>query len=142
MPGYVFMHADVTDPDGYEKFKSLASAAIADHGGRCLVRGGAMQPLEGQWRSRVVLLEFPTYAAALAFYNSDAYQGGSPGPLALIHGKRASHGRGLGLLTARRRAGPAIRASGLTWTAPSVGDVDDRDRGPDQRDEDYLGRAH
>jgi uncharacterized protein (DUF1330 family) len=54
------MHADVTDPDGYEKFKSLASAAIAQHDGRYLVRGGAMQPLEGQWRSRLVLLEFPT----------------------------------------------------------------------------------
>ncbi len=40
MPGYVFMHADVTDPDGYEEFKSLAAAAIADHGGRYLVRGG------------------------------------------------------------------------------------------------------
>jgi uncharacterized protein (DUF1330 family) len=74
MPGYVFMHADVTDPDVYEEFKSLASAAIADHGGRYLVRGGAMQPLEGEWRSRAVLLEFPTYAAALAFYHSDAYQ--------------------------------------------------------------------
>jgi uncharacterized protein (DUF1330 family) len=77
MPGYVFMHADVTDPDGYEEFKSLASAAITDHGGRYLVRGGAMQPLEGEWGewgSRVVLLEFPTYAVALAFYNSDAYQ--------------------------------------------------------------------
>ncbi len=45
--GYLFMHADVTDPDGYEEFKSLAAAAIADHGGRYLVRGGAMQPLEG-----------------------------------------------------------------------------------------------
>jgi uncharacterized protein (DUF1330 family) len=74
MPGYVFMHADVTDPDGYEEFKSLASAAIAAHGGRYLVRGGAMQPLEGEWRSRVVLLEFPSYAAALAFYDSAAYQ--------------------------------------------------------------------
>jgi uncharacterized protein (DUF1330 family) len=74
MPGYVFMHADVTDPDGYEEFKSLAATAIADHGGRYLVRGGAMQPLEGQWRSRVILVEFPTYAAALAFYDSDAYQ--------------------------------------------------------------------
>jgi uncharacterized protein (DUF1330 family) len=62
------------DPEGYEEFKSLASAAIADHGGRYLVRGGAMQPLEGEWHSRVVLLEFPTYAAALAFYDSDAYQ--------------------------------------------------------------------
>src|SRR5215469_11356416 len=66
MPGYVFMHADVTDPEGYEEFKSLAAAAIADHGGRYLVRGGAVQPLEGEWRSRVVLVEFPTYAAALA----------------------------------------------------------------------------
>jgi uncharacterized protein (DUF1330 family) len=74
MPGYVFMHADVTDPDGYEEFKSLAAAAIADHGGRYLVRGGAMQPLEGEWRSRVVLLEFPTYVAALAFYDSGAYK--------------------------------------------------------------------
>ena len=70
MPGYVFMHADVSDPDGYEEFKSLAAAAIADHGGRYLVRGGAMQPLEGEWRSRVILVEFPTYAAALAFYDS------------------------------------------------------------------------
>jgi len=33
-----------------------------------------MQPLEGEWRSRVILVEFPTYAAALAFYESDAYQ--------------------------------------------------------------------
>ena len=74
MPGYVFMHADVTDPDGYEEFKSLAAAAIADHGGRYLVRGGAMQALEGEWRSRVILVEFPSYAAALAFYDSGAYQ--------------------------------------------------------------------
>jgi len=33
-----------------------------------------MQPLEGEWRSRVILVEFPTYAAALAFYDSHAYQ--------------------------------------------------------------------
>ena len=66
MPGYVLMHADVTGPGGYEEFKSLAAAAIADHGGRYLVRGRAMQPLEGEWWSRVVLVEFPTYAAALA----------------------------------------------------------------------------
>jgi adenylate kinase family enzyme len=33
-------------------------------------------------------------------------------------------------------------SSGLTRTAPRVGDVDDRDDGPDQRDEDYLGCAH
>ena len=89
MPGYVFMHADVTDPDGYEEFKSLAAAAIADHGGRYLVRGGAMQPLEGDWRSRVILVEFPTYAAALAFYDSDAYHHESPARSACVHRPQA-----------------------------------------------------
>ena len=105
MPGYVFMHADVTDPDGYEEFKSLAAAAIADHGGRYLVRGGAMQPLEGEWRSRAVLVEFPTYAAALAFYDSDAYQKARAGPPALIDRKRGRHGWHLRYLT--DRPGPA-----------------------------------
>ena len=68
------MTAEAPDPDGYEKFKPLASAAIADHGGRYLVRGGAIWPLEGQWRSRVVLVEFSPMQPTLAFYNSEAYQ--------------------------------------------------------------------
>ncbi len=74
MPGYVIMDAEVTDPDGYEEFKRLASAAIADHGGRYLVRGGALEVLEGEWHPRLVLLEFDTLDTALRFYNSDAYQ--------------------------------------------------------------------
>ncbi len=74
MPGYVIMDAEVTDPAGYEEFKRLAAAAIADHGGRYLVRGGALEALEGDWHSRLVLLEFDTLEAALAFYHSDAYQ--------------------------------------------------------------------
>jgi uncharacterized protein (DUF1330 family) len=74
MPGYVIMDAEVTDPAGYEEFKRLAAAAIADHGGRYLVRGGALETLEGDWHSRLVLLEFDSLETALAFYNSDAYQ--------------------------------------------------------------------
>ncbi|MGH9003512.1 MAG: DUF1330 domain-containing protein, partial [Acidimicrobiia bacterium] len=46
MPGYLIMDAEVTDPDGYEEFKVLAHAAIAAHGGRYLVRGGALEALE------------------------------------------------------------------------------------------------
>jgi hypothetical protein len=37
MPGYILMHADVTDPEGYEHFKVAAAKAIEDHGGRYLV---------------------------------------------------------------------------------------------------------
>ena len=74
MPGYVIMDAEVTDPGGYEEFKRLAAAAIADHGGRYLVRGGALDALEGDWHPRLVLLEFDSLEAALGFYRSDAYQ--------------------------------------------------------------------
>lgn len=74
MPGYVIMDAEVTDPAGYEEFKRLAAAAIADHGGRYLVRGGALDALEGDWHPRLVLLEFDSLEAALGFYRSDAYQ--------------------------------------------------------------------
>jgi uncharacterized protein (DUF1330 family) len=74
MPGYMLMHADVTDPVEYEQFKAAAANAIEDHGGRYLVRGGASTALEGDFGSRVVLLEFPSYDDALVFYRSTAYQ--------------------------------------------------------------------
>lgn len=74
MPGYLLMHADVTDPDGYEKYKDAVAQAIAAHGGRYLVRGGASAGLEGEFGSRVVLVEFSSYERALAFYDSDAYR--------------------------------------------------------------------
>jgi uncharacterized protein (DUF1330 family) len=74
MPGYILMHAEVTDPDEYEHFKVAAAKAIGDHDGRYLVRGGASTSLEGDFGSRVGLLEFPSYENALAFYRSEAYQ--------------------------------------------------------------------
>jgi uncharacterized protein (DUF1330 family) len=74
MPGYILMHAEVTDPDEYEHFKAAAAKAIEDHGGRYLVRGGASTSLEGDFGSRVILVEFPSYQDALDFYQSEAYQ--------------------------------------------------------------------
>jgi uncharacterized protein (DUF1330 family)/ketosteroid isomerase-like protein len=73
VPGYVIMNAEVTDPAAYEEFKQRAEAAIAAHGGRYLVRGGAVEVLEGDWLPRVVVLEFDSLDAALAFYHSDEY---------------------------------------------------------------------
>jgi uncharacterized protein (DUF1330 family) len=74
MPGYLLMHADVTDPEAYEHFKVAAARAVEAHAGRYLVRGGAGTALEGEFGSRVVLLEFPSYEDALTFYRSEAYQ--------------------------------------------------------------------
>lgn len=74
MAGYVIMNAEVTDPAGYEEFKRLAEAAIAAHGGRYLVRGGALEAPEGDWHPRLVLLEFASYEAAQGFYRSEEYR--------------------------------------------------------------------
>lgn len=73
-PGYLVLHGEVTDPDGYEEYKTGAQRLIAEHGGRYLARGGAATPLEGDWLPRFVVVEFPSYDAALAFYRSPEYQ--------------------------------------------------------------------
>lgn len=74
MPGYLILHGEVTDPDGYEEYKAKAQVMIAEHGGRYLSRGARAVPLEGEWLPRFVVVEFPSYDAALAFYNPPEYQ--------------------------------------------------------------------
>ena len=49
-------------------------ATIAQYGGRYLVRGGTVDPKEGGWSpKRVVVLEFPSMAQAQAWYASPEY---------------------------------------------------------------------
>ena len=43
-------------------------------GGRFLVRGGRFEAVDGASRQRNVVIEFPTYEAALACWNSPEYQ--------------------------------------------------------------------
>jgi uncharacterized protein (DUF1330 family) len=74
MPGYLILHGEVTDPDGYEEYKAGGQRLLAKHGGRYLARGGAVSRLEGEWLPRFVVVEFPSYDAALAFYHSPEYQ--------------------------------------------------------------------
>ena len=49
-------------------------ATMAPYGGRFLVHGGTVTPLEGTWDGDLVVLEFPDAAAARAWYDSPAYQ--------------------------------------------------------------------
>ncbi|MHA6627792.1 DUF1330 domain-containing protein [Pseudonocardia sichuanensis] len=74
MSGYVILNGEVTDPDAYEEYKAGAQQVVAEHGGRFLARGGAATVVEGEWLPRVVVVEFPSYDAALAFYRSPEYQ--------------------------------------------------------------------
>jgi uncharacterized protein (DUF1330 family) len=74
LPAYVIYQADVTDEARYEEYKAEAGKSVAAAGGKYLVRGGDGGPLEGELpATRTVVLEFPTRAAALAWYESPEY---------------------------------------------------------------------
>ena len=65
---------EVTDPIRYEEYKRLASAAIAAHRGRYLVRGGASEVLDGDWHPRrLVVLQFDSVEQARAWRASPEY---------------------------------------------------------------------
>ncbi len=71
---YVIADVDVSDPERYEGYKALTPAAVAAAGGRFVVRGGRREAMEGHWvPGRVVVIEFPSYEAAKAFYDSPPY---------------------------------------------------------------------
>jgi uncharacterized protein (DUF1330 family) len=72
--GYWVGHVDISDPDAYKKYQAANAAAFRKYGARFLVRGGQANVVEGQTRSRHVVLEFPDYASALACYQSTEYQ--------------------------------------------------------------------
>ena len=72
---YVIVQVEVTDPAAYQSYKALTPAAVAAYGGRFIVRGGAMENLEGTWEvPRLVILEFPTMERARQWYDSPEYQ--------------------------------------------------------------------
>jgi uncharacterized protein (DUF1330 family) len=67
-------HVTVTDPDAYGQYASRATKAITEHGGAFLARAGRAVQLEGQGHPRNVVARFPSVEAAVACYNSPAYQ--------------------------------------------------------------------
>jgi uncharacterized protein (DUF1330 family) len=74
LKGYWIAHVDVKDPDGYKAYQSENAKAFGKYGARFLVRGGRSEVTEGRQRARTVVLEFPSYDAALACYRSPEYQ--------------------------------------------------------------------
>jgi len=75
MAAYVIVDIQVTDPAGYAEYRRLAPPIVAAYGGKYLVRGGALETLEGDWApQRLVILEFPSVAQAKAWWDSPEYR--------------------------------------------------------------------
>jgi uncharacterized protein (DUF1330 family) len=75
MPAYVIADVEVSDPEQYKQYMALTPGAVAACGGRFIVRGGRSQVMEGDWHpKRMVVIEFPDYDTARAFYDSEKYR--------------------------------------------------------------------
>jgi uncharacterized protein (DUF1330 family) len=74
MAAYVIVDIEVQSPEMYEEYKRMAPDSISAYGGRYLVRGGAVEILEGKWTpKRCVVLEFPNAGQARAWWSSKEY---------------------------------------------------------------------
>jgi uncharacterized protein (DUF1330 family) len=72
--GYWIARVDVADLEKYKAYVIANAEPLNKHGARFLVRGGKFENPEGTSRSRNVVLEFPTYQAALDCWHSPEYQ--------------------------------------------------------------------
>lgn len=74
MSGYIIANVQVTNPVQYEEYKKWSTAAMKAHNAEVCVRGGQVEVLEGDWEpERIVILKFPTFDAAKAFYETPEY---------------------------------------------------------------------
>ena len=72
--GYWVVRVDVHDPEAYKKYVAANGPAFAKFAARFLVRAGRSETLEGSSRSRNVVIEFPSFEAALACWHSPEYK--------------------------------------------------------------------
>ncbi|MGV6812398.1 MAG: DUF1330 domain-containing protein [Brevirhabdus sp.] len=72
--GYWIANNVVHDADAYEDYKKANAAPFARWGAKFLVRGGKQVEAEGDMLPRTVVLEFPSYDAAVACFNDPDYQ--------------------------------------------------------------------
>lgn len=72
--GYWIGHVDVENADNYPAYMKAAQPAYDKYGAKFIVRGGKCDQVEGKGRTRHVVVEFPSYDAAVACYNSPEYQ--------------------------------------------------------------------
>jgi uncharacterized protein (DUF1330 family) len=75
MAAYWIARARITDPVTYKKYTDRVPEIIARYRGKVLARGGAYRMMAGPDNfGRHVVIEFPTFADAVACFESPEYQ--------------------------------------------------------------------
>ena len=71
---WVTTYRSITDQNALAAYAKLAGPALSAAGGKFLARGVAAQAYEAGIKERIVVIEFPSVAAAIAAHDSPAYQ--------------------------------------------------------------------
>jgi uncharacterized protein (DUF1330 family) len=75
MKAFVVAAETVKDDTTFATYRQEVPATLQKFGGQFLTRGAGLTILEGEWpHSRLVIIEFPSRAAAEGWYNSAEYQ--------------------------------------------------------------------
>ena len=75
MTAYLIATETVKDEAMFARYRHEIMPTLAAFGARFIARGGALSVLEGEWpHRRLVIIEFPSRAAAEGWYHSEAYQ--------------------------------------------------------------------
>ncbi|MEO9572868.1 MAG: DUF1330 domain-containing protein [Roseobacter sp.] len=72
--GYWIANNLVHDNEAYKAYQKANAGPLKEYGGKFLVRAGRQVSPEGVMFPRSVVIEFPSYADAVACYESVAYQ--------------------------------------------------------------------
>jgi uncharacterized protein (DUF1330 family) len=71
---YYIAEFRITDPEGMKPYSARVASTFEPYGGRYIVRGGKIAPLEGEGpNNRMVIIEFDSMEKAQAWYDSPAY---------------------------------------------------------------------
>jgi uncharacterized protein (DUF1330 family) len=79
MAAYLIVDVEAVDAEQYRQYSERANPTLERYGGKIIVRGGRFEAPEGGWQPRrLLLVEFPDYATAQAWYQSPEYQATIP----------------------------------------------------------------
>ena len=74
MAAYVITDVEITDASLYGQFLEKVTATVEGHGGKFVVRGGALDVISGDWMpKRIALLEFGSVEQTHAWLSSPDY---------------------------------------------------------------------
>ncbi len=75
MAAYLIVDVEVRDQAEYEEYRKRVPASLVPYEGKFIVRGGATETPEGDWRpGRIIVIEFPSAERAKTWWNSAEYR--------------------------------------------------------------------